>query len=118
MVDVHVPSKSLLYPLKLFKNRAHYLYSKMKGGVDGSTQLREIIRAPTGDLKWENRIVDQTLKNVIVNALVGWSMLERIEVLQNPETFQNLDRYSLILKKVQYFGEFFFFDVSMELFIH
>jgi hypothetical protein len=47
-------------PVKLFQYGVQSLYSKTKGGVDGSAQARAILRCSTSAMKWEQKIVTQT----------------------------------------------------------
>lgn len=104
-------------PLRLFKHGAQSLYSKTKGVVDGATQFGAILRAPTRALRWEQKLVFQTLKTVVVNVFVGWQILTRSDVLESAETFRSLHRYRTILNKLQSFGDFVF-DLPIQLLRH
>lgn len=64
MANTHIHNVGPFTPLKLFKQGSQSLYSKTKVGLDGATQLREILRILTGALKWEQKLVVETLKTV------------------------------------------------------
>ena len=53
----HVVEKGPLIPIKIFKHSSQTLYSKTKGGVDGLTQIRNILNTPSSSLPWEQKMV-------------------------------------------------------------
>ncbi len=76
-VNDFVMNRHAFPPLKLFKHGTQCLYSRTKGGIDGSAQARAILRSPTSSLKWEQKVVTQTMKTLAVNAFISWRMLEK-----------------------------------------
>lgn len=73
--------------------------------------------ATKGSLKCNQKLVVQTLKNIVVNNVLAWRMLERVDVLESAQTFQTPNCYRPILNKVQSFG-YFVLDVSIKLIHH
>ena len=115
LVNSYVLENSAFYPpVKLFRHGVQTLYSKTKGGVDGSAQARAILRSPTSSLKWEQKVVTQTLKTLAVNAFVAWRMRQKKSLLENKESFQNLEYYRGCLNAVQSLADFVL-DASREL---
>ena len=76
-VNSHVKEHDAFLPLKLFRHGTQSLYSKTKCGVDGSAQARAILRSSTSSLKWEQKIVSQTIKTLAINAFIAWRMAEK-----------------------------------------
>ena len=113
----HVKENDAFPPLKLFKHGTQSLYSKTKGGVDGSAQARAILRSSTSSLKWEQKIVSQTLKTLAINAFIAWRMAEKESLLQSKEAFGSLEKFRASLNKVQSLADFIH-DVSRELLAH
>lgn len=101
-------------PLKLFKHATQSFYSKTKGGVDGSTQQRAILRSPSSHLKWEQKIVSQVFKTLAVNSFIAWRIWERKDLLKDVESFKSLDKFRNAVNKVSSTAEFMI-DVSVEL---
>jgi hypothetical protein len=114
IVNNHVKEKGAFVPLKLFKHAAQSLYSKTKGGVDGSAQARSILRSSTSSFAWEQKIVSQTLKTLAVNAFHAWRMSQNEDLLQTIDAFCSLDHYRNGLNSVQSLADFVF-DVAQEL---
>ena len=52
-VNMHVRHNSPFRPLKLFKHSVQSFYSKTKGGVDGATQQRAVMRSSPSHLAWK-----------------------------------------------------------------
>ena len=70
-VNSQVKDHGAFPPLKLFKHGAQSLYSKTKGGVDGSAQARSILRSSTSSFAWEQKLVSQTIQTLAVNAFIA-----------------------------------------------
>lgn len=117
VVNTCVKENGPLPPLKLFKHGSQSLYSKTKGGVDGGTQYRAILRSPSSVLNWEQKIVSQTLKNLAVNAFIAWRMRQRSDLLESMDKFGGVDKFRTALNKVQSLGDFIF-EVCPELLRH
>jgi hypothetical protein len=89
LVNSYVLEKGPFYPpLKLFLHGVQTLYSKTKGGVDGSTQDRSIIRSATSSLKWEQKVVTKTIKTLTVNSSVAWRMRQKRSLLESKESLK------------------------------
>jgi hypothetical protein len=117
LVNEHVRDSDAFYPpVKIFRHGMQSLYSKTKGGVDGSAQARAILRSPTSSFKWEQKIVSQTMKTLCVNAFIAWRMLQMKSRLQTKESFQDLERFRSCLNSVQSLADFVL-DASKELLI-
>lgn len=112
-----IKSQDAFLPVRLFKHGIQSLYSKTKGGVDGSAQARAILRSSTSTLKWEQKIVSQTFKTLAVNSFIAWRMTTRKDLLQSKETFQSVDCYRRNLNKIQSLADFVY-DVSKELVLY
>jgi hypothetical protein len=117
LVDKHVHERDAFYPpVRLFRHGIQSIYSRTKGGVDGSAQARAILRSPTSSFKWEQKIVSQTLKTLSVNAFISWRMLQTKRKLETKESFQDLDHFRACLNSVQSLADFVL-DASKELLI-
>jgi YqaJ-like viral recombinase domain len=115
LVNSYVLEKGPFYPpLKLFRHGVQTLYSKTKGGVDGSAQARSILRSATSSLKWEQKVVTQTIKTLAVNSFVAWRMRQKRSLLESKESFQNVEYYRGCLNAVQSLADFVL-DASKEL---
>lgn len=114
MVNNYVKDNDALPPLKTFRHASQSLYSKTKGGVDGSAQARAILRSSTSSLKWEQKVVSQTIKTLAINAFIAWRMDQKKELLETKETFQSLNFYRRSLNEVESLADFTY-EVSREL---
>lgn len=117
LVNRHVKTDGPFRPLKLFKHSTQSFYSKTKGGVDGATQQRAILRSATSHFAWEQKLVTQVLKTVCVNAFLAWRIFERRDLLQRVEDFKSLDSFRNALNKVQSTADFMI-DASLDLLSH
>lgn len=97
IIENHVNKNGPFAPLKLFKHAAQSFYSKMKGGVDSARQHRAILRSGPSHFKWEQKIVSQTIKNVVFNSFISWRMFTRQDLLQSSQTLKSLDNYRMLL---------------------
>lgn len=66
-----------LPPVRTFRHGLQMLYSKLKGGVDGSTQYRAILRASTSASRWSSKVVVQLLKTLLINGFISWRIVEQ-----------------------------------------
>jgi hypothetical protein len=82
VVDEYLIRKGPLPPIKVFKHGTQSIYSKTKGGVDGSAQARAVLRSSTSSLHWEQKIVTQTLKTLAVNAFISYRMEVKSSLLE------------------------------------
>lgn len=117
VVNDKVNSCGPFHPVKLFKHGTQTLYSKTKGGMDGATQQRAVLRSPTSHLKWEPKIVSQLIKTVCVNAFISWRLHERRDLLESADKYKSLDGFRHMVNKVQSTADFMF-DAAMDLLIH
>lgn len=99
-LNTKVIQQGPMEPVKLFRHGTQMMYSKLKGGVDGATQFRAILRSSSTSVGWEQKIVMQTFKNLFVNSFVAWRMSMTKDKLESEETFKNLDVYRSMLNKV------------------
>jgi hypothetical protein len=92
--DRHVHERDTFYPpVRLLRHGMRSIYSRSKGGVDGSTQARVYLGLPTSSFKFEQKIVSHTSKTFSVNALISWRMLQMKGKLGTKESFQDLDHF-------------------------
>lgn len=70
----HVMVNGPLPPVKVFRQVMQAFYSRTKCGVDGSAQYRSVLRSATSHLRWESKMVTQTLKKLTMNAFISWRM--------------------------------------------
>lgn len=101
-------------PLKLFKHSVQSFYSKTKAGVDGATQQRALLRSPSSHFAWEQKLLTQTLKCLVVNAFISWRMYERRDLLTESSSFGCLDRFRNSVNKVQSQPDFIL-DAALDL---
>lgn len=97
--DNYVTKNGCFPPLKLFKQAAQSFYSKVKAGVEGTTQKRAVLRSSTSHLIWEQKIVSQTIEFAAINAYFAWRMVERQDLLECAETFRSIEIYRNSLNK-------------------
>lgn len=69
----------------------------------------------TSHMMWEQKLVTQTFKTVIMNTFIAWRMKEKRRFLTSALVFQNLGMFRHSLNTVQSFAEFTF-DASLDLF--
>jgi hypothetical protein len=81
VVNNYVLETGALRPVKLFKHGIQSFYSKTKGGVDGATQARALLRSQTSHMQWEPKLIVQVLKTVVVNAFIAWRMDSRQDLV-------------------------------------
>lgn len=93
-------------PLKLFEHATQCFYSKAKGGLDGATQQRAILRCSTSHLRWKQKIVSQVFKTLTVNVFFAWRLYERRDLLSTTESFKSIDSFRNALNKVTPTAEF------------
>jgi hypothetical protein len=87
LVNCYVLENGPFYPpVKLFRHCVQLLYSKTKGGVDGSAQARAILRCSTSAMKWEQTIVTQMQKTLAVNAFIACRIKQKKGMLDNKST--------------------------------
>ncbi len=101
-------------PLKLFKHGSQSIYSKTKGGVDGTAQARAILRCSTSSLSWEQKMVSQILETLAVNAFTSWRMLRNEKLLTSSSLFVSLNKNRDRLNHTQSFADFIH-DAAVEL---
>lgn len=117
LVNAYVQERDPFPPVILFKHCSQSLYSKTKGGVDGSAQARAILRCSTSALKWEQKRLLQTLKTVAINSFIAWRMHKRREFLENKESFQSLRAFRHALNTTQSMADFIY-DLCKELLVY
>jgi hypothetical protein len=104
-------------PIKTFKHGIQCLYSKTKGGVDGSAQARAIMRSTTISPQWEQKLVTQTFKTLAVNAFVGYRLHCKGDLLQSREAFRGINSFRAAMNSMQSLADFIY-DVSPNLLSH
>lgn len=114
MVNNYVKDNDAFPPLKNFKHASQSLYSKTKGGVDGSAQARAILRSSTSSLKWEQKVVSQTIKTLAINSFLAWRMAQKKDMLGTKEVFQSLQYNRRTLNEVESLADFTY-EMSREL---
>ncbi|PXF43292.1 hypothetical protein BWQ96_06931 [Gracilariopsis chorda] len=68
-------------------------------------------------MKWEQKVVTQTLKTLSVNAFISWRMSQKRDLLQSKETFRSLKSYRQALNGIQSLADFVH-DASKELIVY
>lgn len=92
-VNDSVGSNGPFRPLKLIKHAIQSFYSETKGGVNGASQQRAILRSSTFHLQWKQKMVTQVLKTVTLNELFSWRIFTRRDLLQSAEDFESLESF-------------------------
>lgn len=82
-INSHVMTSGPFPPVKVLKHDIQIFYSKTKGGVDGSTQARTFLRSSTIYLKWEQKLVKQSLKTIAVKSFIIWRIDTKKDLLQS-----------------------------------
>lgn len=52
-------------------------------------------------MKWEQKIVQQTIKMIAINAFIAWEMNQKKDNLERKDTFHGIQQFSNSLKNVQ-----------------
>lgn len=87
LVNDHISEHGPFPHLKLFKHGSQSFYSKTEGGIDGAAQNRPTLKSSMVALRWEEKLVTQTIKSVVANAFLLWRMSQRANVLAHKEQF-------------------------------
>ena len=70
--------------------------------MDGATQQRALLRSSSSHFNWEQKVVIQVIKYLVVNDFISWRLCERKrDLLQSAESFHSVDRFRNNLNKVQ-----------------
>ena len=96
----HICQLRPLPPLKRYKHSSQSLYSKTKGGVDGATQERAMLRSSTSHFKWEQKLISQTIKTLAINGFIALSIFQRRDLLEDGASFRSLNSYRNALNVV------------------
>ena len=116
-ISEDVKGRGPMPPIKVFKHGMQSLYSKTKGGVDGTAQARAIMRSSTSSLRWEQTLFIQTLKMLAVNAITSYRLQCKANLLELRDSFGSMKRCRDSLSSVQSLSDFTY-DVSGELLQH
>ena len=116
-INEDIKEKRPMPPIKVFKHGIQSLYSKTKGGVDGTAQARAVMRSSTSSLRWEQKLVIQTLKTLAVNAFTSYRLQCKAHLLESRDAFGGMKRFRDFLNTVQSLADFIY-DVSGELLQH
>jgi hypothetical protein len=65
-------------------------------------------------MKWEQKIVTQTLKTLAVNGFIAWRIRQKKGMFENKESFIGFEHFRKCLNSVQAFAEFVL-DAAKEL---
>jgi hypothetical protein len=109
LVDNHVHERDAFYPpVRLFRHGIQSIYSRTKGGVDGSAQASAILRSPTSSFP--------DIEDPLRQRIYLLEMLQTKRKLETKESFQDLDHFRACLNSVQSLADFVL-DDSKELLI-
>lgn len=114
-IDTQVQNNGPFYSLKIFKHGAQSFFSKTKGGVDSATQYPAMLPFSACSLRWEQKLVLQTLKTMTVNKYVAHHMYLWKELRKSEESFGSIDRYRHLLNNVASFEDFLFGDFLFDI---
>lgn len=107
-VNTHDKENGPLPPTKLFEHKAQSFYSKTKRGVDGATQYRSIFRSCMVVLRWEQKLIVQTIKSVVANAYILFETTQRMDLLNGNNSFPGIEKYRVVINLQSSFGNFTF----------
>ena len=93
-------------PLLLFKHAVQVLYSKLKCGVDGMTQWRQVLQSQGSALKWEQKLGVQCVKSLVINAFIAHRISTNHEMLSNSESFKSLQHFLDCMNKTNSLSTF------------
>lgn len=66
IVNTYVSNEGPLPPIEIFKHGVQSIYSKTKGGVDGATQARAVLRSCNSHLKWDKNWFLRSLRLLLL----------------------------------------------------
>jgi hypothetical protein len=72
------------------------------------------MRSPTASMNWEQKIVTQCLKTVLINAFISYRLLKAQHMLESSSSFKSLAAFRIALNAVESFPTFLF-EASSEL---
>ena len=75
------------------------------------------MRSPTASMQWEQKIVTQCLKTVLINAFISYRLLKAQHLLESSSSFKSLTAFRNALNAVESFPTFLF-EASSELTTH
>ena len=102
----HVTLNGPLAPVLDFRSGIQAFYSKLKCGVDGTTQFRAVLRAPTATLRWEQKMVTQTLKTLLTNGFICWRICTIYDISNSDDVFGSLLSFRNKLNHLEPFGDY------------
>jgi hypothetical protein len=117
LVNANVMEHGPFPPVKGFKHGIQNLYSKTKGGVDGSAQARAIMRSTTISPQWEQKLVTKTFKTLAVNSFVAYRLQLKADILRSREEFRSISAFRASINSIQSLSDFIY-DVSPDLLSH
>jgi hypothetical protein len=117
LVNENVMGHGPFPPVKVFKHGIQSLYSKTKGGVDGSAKARAIMRSTTISPQWEQKLVTQTFKTLAVNSFVAYRLRLKADLLRSREDFRSISAFQASMNSIQSLSDFIY-DVSPDLLAH
>jgi len=108
----HVVEKGPLIPIKILKHSSQTLYSKTKGGVDGLTQFRNILNTPSSSLPWEQKMVIQCLKNLMISSFISYRFTTCRHLVQSSDAFKSLHFFQSGLNHLESLSTFIYYSSS------
>ena len=103
--------------IRIFRHSTQSFYAKTRGGVDGNSQTRSVLKCSSSAHRWEQKVVTHIFETILVIAFVAWRMLDKEDLLQTRDSFGDLQKYRQKLNGVQCMTDFAL-DTSLELLQH
>ena len=115
MVNSHIKENGPSKPVLLYRHAAQALYSKTKGGLDGSSEYHAGFSPNAGALDFERKFVVRSIFTVLINAAIIWRMWQRRDLLVNLQaTSSTLSKLRNAFNHVESINDFMM-DVGEEL---
>lgn len=104
-VNTHVTLNGPIPPIKLFRHGFQVFCSKRKDGIDGVTQYRSILRASITSVGWEQKVVIQTCKTLLIHPYNSWRFVEW-SAHNGDRQLDSLDKFRSTFNEMEPFGYF------------
>lgn len=83
-----------------------YCTLKRSGGVDSAKQCRLVVRSSLTNMRWEQKLITQTLETLSINSFVAWLLVETCRT-DNVYEFKPLQAFRSKLSSLESFADYF-----------
>lgn len=89
----HVSARGTMEPVQLFQYSLQELNSRIKGGVDGAAQFREMLDGRGLHVRWDAMVAIIFLKTLTVSGFVAWILSECKHHLRSARSFIRIEKF-------------------------